>query len=201
LSDFNMERLISICKRKLPIMITLLLIGIVLLSAGNFVTGGGEEKESQEKRAESQEAKSFQAASGLSVVEKTLEERLESILGKIEGVGDVSVTLVLKNGPEFEYATNVSSNERKIKENDTSGGERITTETTSDDQLVLVQAAGMGGQEPVIIKEMKPEVEGVLVVAEGAVDPLIKAKLSRAVQTVLGIPAHTVSVWPMENER
>jgi len=182
-------------------MITLLLIGIVLLSAGNFVTGGREGKESQEKPVESQEAKSFQAISGLSVAEKTLEERLEAILGKIEGVGDVSVTLVLKTGPEFEYATNVSSNERKIEENDTSGGERITTETTSDDQLVLVQAASMGGQEPVIIKEMKPEVEGVLVVAEGAVDPLVKAKLSRAVQTVLGIPAHTVSVWPMGNER
>ena len=46
-----------------------------------------------------------------------------------------------------------------------------------------------------IIKEINPEIKGVIIVAEGAKDSKVKLKISRAVQTVLDIPAYRVTVY------
>ena len=46
-----------------------------------------------------------------------------------------------------------------------------------------------------IIKEVRPNVRGVIVVAEGAEDILIKEQLYSAVKTVLGIQGNKVEVY------
>lgn len=56
------------------------------------------------------------------------------------------------------------------------------------------QLALAGTDEPVILKVIIPQIKGVVVVAEGADDILIKAQLNNAVCTLLGIPEHRVQI-------
>ena len=188
-------------KGKMPLMIGLLIVGVLMLVVGSLIPGEGQEVGVNDKPTEPEIQQNEELESDPTTTEEILEARLTSILSEIRGSGEVSVALTLKTGSEYKYAKNVTEDEREVSEVDTDGGERITTETTGDREVVLVQNEGMGEEEPVIKMETKPQIRGVLVVAEGASDPSVKAELTDAVRTMLGIPAHLVSVVTMESER
>jgi len=125
---------------------------------------------------------------------RRLETDLASILSKIQDAGRVSVMITLESGAEIIPAKDESTSDKVTNEKDTSGGTRIINEKTTDDKVVFTAAQG-GNSKPLIIKEINPEVKGVIVVAEGAKDSKVKLKISRAVQTVLDIPAYRVTVY------
>ncbi|MFZ5688151.1 MAG: hypothetical protein ACOY9Y_08200 [Bacillota bacterium] len=132
----------------------------------------------------------------LATVETIIEQRLEKILSAIEGAGHVTVSVFLATGPKYEYAFNMTSSQRTVEEKDQGGGTRVTMENNQTGQLVLSRGIQTGRDEPVVTKEMKPEVQGVLVVATGANDPRVKAKISRAIETALNIEPYKVDVLP-----
>lgn len=194
------NKYINFSRKKLPLLIVLFLIGVLLLVVSSFIPSGGQGQDTSEIPVVGQEngdtmTRGPAETSGLAEVENEMENRLEAFLSAIEGVGSVSVTVTLENGPQYIYAVNENINESKIEEKNDSGGHRITTETTNSDQMVLAQSADMGGgQQPVVVKEIKPKIAGILVAAEGAVNPDIRVTLTRAVQTLYDIPAHKVKV-------
>jgi len=120
----------------------------------------------------------------------TLEKRMESILGEMDGVGKTSVTIFFAEGPTREYAVNVSTTAKEIEEKDQAGGVRKTNEKTETGQMVMVD----GNAEPVLVKESMPKIQGVLIVAEGADNPVVKERLFKAVQTLLQVPAHRITI-------
>jgi stage III sporulation protein AG len=63
------------------------------------------------------------------------------------------------------------------------------------DNLVLLQSAS-GANEPVVIREVHPEIAGVLVLAGGASNPVLRERLIQAVETVLDVPSYRVMVLP-----
>jgi len=132
--------------------------------------------------------------SALSELEKDLAGQVSQILSQVQGAGQVVVTVSLASGPEHNYAQNTSTVKSNVEEKDTSGGTRLTTETNEKIEVVFAQGKG----EALVIKEMGPQIKGVLVVAEGAKDAKIRADLSSAVQTMLNLPAHRVMVLPKE---
>ncbi|MBS3976983.1 MAG: hypothetical protein KGZ75_09720 [Syntrophomonadaceae bacterium] len=137
----------------------------------------------------------------LATAEATIEQRLEKILSAIEGAGHVKVSVFLATGPKYEYAFNMTSNQRTVEEKDQGGGTRTTVENNQTEQLVLSRGIQAGRDEPVVTKEMKPEVQGVLVVATGASDPRVKIRINRAVETALDIEPYRVDVLPGEERR
>ncbi|GAW94163.1 stage III sporulation protein AH [Calderihabitans maritimus] len=177
----------------------LALVGLVLITAGNLT--GTEPRPEPAGGKSSKESWVEPGINLLTAAEMRLEERLEQILSEIEGVGKVSVTILFKTGPEYKFAVNENSIKRTVQEEDQTGGTRVTTEVNEDGQLVLARAAELGGEKPVVVKEIKPEVQGVLIVAEGAENPYVREKLSRAVQTILDISPHQVSVLSRKKGR
>jgi stage III sporulation protein AG len=137
------------------------------------------------------------ASDGLTPVEEGLEGRLAAILGAVDGAGSVQVTVTLQSGAENVYAQNVNKQDQTIQEKDQSGGNSTTNEVNEQDDLVL-QSGNGGSSTPVVVKELHPEIAGVLVLAEGANNPDLKEKLIRAVETVLDIPSYRVMVLPKE---
>lgn len=135
-----------------------------------------------------------QTGYSLAEIEKLLAAELGGILGQVAGAGKVSVSVTLENGPEQNYAQNTSIDRSTVEERDAGGGTRVTTGENSKTEMVFAN----NSSAPLVVKETAPVVRGVLVVAEGAADSEIKAKLSRAVQTVLNLPAHKVVVLPKE---
>lgn len=134
--------------------------------------------------------------SDVASLENWLELRLSQVLQQIDGIGDVSVSVTLASGPEYQYAVNQKTDKREITEKDERGGTRTTTERNEDGQLVLVQQVDTGKQQPLVVKEMRPLIKGVLVVATGARDARVREELTHAVQTVLDIPAYKIKVLP-----
>ncbi|HYE09682.1 MAG TPA: stage III sporulation protein AG, partial [Patescibacteria group bacterium] len=71
---------------------------------------------------------------------------------------------------------------------------RTINEKNTSDQVVFMNDQG-GTSKPLVLKEVNPDIKGVIIVAEGAKDPKVKLQLTEAVQTVLDVPAYRVSVF------
>lgn len=121
-----------------------------------------------------------------------LQRELESILSRIEGAGRVTVMLTLDDEAEIVYASNEEISRKTTSEEDSQGGVRQQLEYDSRGQLVIVQTGNQ--QEPVAVKIIKPRIRGVLVVAAGADNPLVRERLTHAVQGVLDVPAYKINV-------
>ncbi|HAA89376.1 MAG: Stage III sporulation protein AG [Thermoanaerobacterales bacterium 50_218] len=173
----------------------LLLLGIgifLMVSAGSLMENNPPETQSRNS------GRGFEQEGKLSKIEQELAQRLEEVLGAVSGAGRVEVIVTLASGPEQVFAQNVSKEERTVEEKDQVGGIRTTTEVTERGDLVLLQEGSGKEETPVIIKEARPEIAGVLILAEGAKNPQLKEKLVRAVVTVLAIPPHKVTILPRE---
>lgn len=132
--------------------------------------------------------------------EEYLANKLQQMLKLVEGAGEVEVTVRLASSSTAEYAVNTSTGTKTTQEKDQSGGTRVQTEDNDTGQLVLIR--NNGGQEvPVLQKQTAPNVLGVLVVSEGAKDPVIKAELFRAVRVGLGVEPQKVLVLPKDKQQ
>ncbi|MCL6639637.1 MAG: hypothetical protein K6T80_08185, partial [Firmicutes bacterium] len=116
---------------------------------------------------------------------------------RVEGAGRVEVSVRLQASTRAEYAVNTTSGKKTTQEKDQSGGSRVITEDTGSGQLVM-NRSGQGIEAPVVERETAPQVAGVLVVAEGAGDAAVKAKLFEASRVALGIEPQKILVVPME---
>lgn len=177
----------------------LLLLGaglFLLVSAGSWVQPRHTPSAREPSRSSQRESA---PEGGLAAAERDLEARLEQILGAVAGAGKVQVTVTLAAGPEYVYAKNTSQEKRTISEKDQAGGTRTTTEVNEQGNLVLVQEVSGGREEPVLIKATRPEIAGILVLAEGARNADLREKLVQAVATVLAVPPHKVTVLPKES--
>ena len=109
-----------------------------------------------------------------------LEEKLSKALSQIEGAGEVSVVLTLRESPRQVIA----------QDGKASGGDSQTTRETS---TVLV-SKGSSTQEPVRLQEVGPTYRGALVVAQGAGDPQVKLALNEAVSALTGLGTDKISI-------
>lgn len=126
-------------------------------------------------------------------LEKSLENKLSQNLAQMQGVGRVQVSVSLASGFKSDYAKNANVTNRTTVETDKSGGTRKSTEVTENDQLVMPN----GSAQPVVVMEESPEIDGVLIIAEGAKDPQVREAIHTAVRTLLNIPAAKITVVPM----
>ena len=129
--------------------------------------------------------------------EEQQEIKLQEKLSAIKGAGEVEVMITYKSGREVVTAMNTIQSNTTTEEQDRQGGVRKVTQNDVNTQAVTTNEAN--GSKPLVIKEMEPEVKGVIVIAEGADDVMVKMELLRAVQIALGVDANQVEVFVMES--
>lgn len=132
-------------------------------------------------------------AGDLIAYEDALARRLEAILSHVAGAGSVRVQVTLASGPSQQVQVDASRTTSTIQEKDTSGGTRVTNNSEESSKTVLLPQ-GSGAEAPVVLRQQRPEVAGVLVVAEGAGDAGVRAELTRATSTALGISLNHIQV-------
>lgn len=133
----------------------------------------------------------------ISDYEQAYEEQLKEILQEVVGVGRVSVMVNLDSTPEKVVDKDAQDRRQTTRERDSQGATRDIEDQSRDRQTVIV--SGGEGTAPLIIKERKPEVRGVLVVAEGAEQPQVKIWITEAVRKVLDVPANRITVLPRKS--
>lgn len=121
-----------------------------------------------------------------------LEQKLKRILEQMDGVGAVEVMITLQSSEEKVIDKNVEQSEQALTEQDKEGGTRISKEMQRKEDTVLV--GNSSNQEPYIIKEINPIVEGVVILADGADSPSIVTEINEAVQALFDISPHKIKV-------
>jgi stage III sporulation protein AG len=104
-----------------------------------------------------------------------VESQLATILRAIPGAGSMRVAVTLSRTTQSQYVTSSSSLE--------GGTSPLLVDNNS-------------GQTVVPLDEVGPSVQGVVVVARSAANPVVRSELAQAVETLLQIPAYQVLILP-----
>lgn len=124
--------------------------------------------------------------------EKELEQRVKEILKNVDGVGEVDVMLTLKSSKEKILHVDKDKSRSSTEEKDSAGGTRKSmTEEVKESSLL---SGGTGTNEPVIEKELQPEIAGIVISAQGGGSAAVKAEISEAMEALFGLPAHKIKV-------
>lgn len=125
--------------------------------------------------------------------ERYLEEKTSRILEDVEGVGEVTVMITLKSDGQKIIEKDQSSSSQSADEEDSSGGTRSVEDQSSDKTSIYEQTAD-GSSTPYVSKELAPEVEGVVVIADGGDNAVVAQNITEAVQALFGVEAHKIKI-------
>lgn len=150
---------------------------MVLLMLSTVSCGGSD---STKQDAVSKEAREYAAE-----VEQTLEKRLEQLLSKIDGAGNVSVMVTLDTTEELVYEKDTKT------ENSAQSGESGSSENRSSETEAVLYGSS---KSPLQIGTVLPKVRGAAVVCEGASDPVIRERVVNTVASALNIGTSRVYV-------
>lgn len=169
------------------LMVVLVLVGIILAVLAIPVDKTNETENVQDISVQAENMQNGRAA-----YEEELEERLETILTQMEGVGRVEVMITLESSAreviEKDYATQQEQSSDEVS---------LTGQTSVSKEENTVYADTDVGNVPYVVQEIYPEVEGVLVVAEGGDDSYVNLAIVDAIQALFGIDVHKIKIVKM----
>ena len=148
-------------------VLLVVLVGAVLLL---LPTGGGA----------SAQPDGTAAGAALDYDPSELEARLEAVLSRVEGAGEVEVVLTVRSGPRQVLA------EDRTQERE---GDRESGESTT-----VLLSRGSAGEETVAVEQRSPQFRGALVVCSGGDDPAVRLTLTQAASAVTGLGADRISI-------
>ena len=150
--------------KKYKFVALILLVGLVLML---LPTSDGK---SEVEREEGREMYSLSQT----------EQRLESLLRNMQGVGQVNVMLTLKSGSTLELAKDSSTS---VRDN----------ETKRESDVVTV-SRGSGSEEVVVTQERYPVYQGAVVVCEGGGNSAVRLSVIEAVSVLTGLGSDKITV-------
>ena len=186
-------------KKKIENLVFLVVILIITVVAINAIWNGNSKKNKQDEN--SQNSKQLAQNMNNTTIEtssntsKELEKNLETILSKIQGVGEVKVFINYSESSEVVPMYNEASKNSNTEETDTQGGIRKIQE--QDSQKEIIYKEENGEKVPITKKIVEPKVQGAIITAKGASDVNIKTSIIQAVEAVTGLATHKIQVFEM----
>lgn len=192
--------------KKTGYLIMIGFIGLLFLIIGNLFTGSKddadvnkpsmsiEESSTASPTAAKEDENNDSTLSDVNVLENSYEKDLTKMLENIDKVSNVEVMVNLDSTKVKVYEKNLITSQQTTDETDTQGGMRKLEDQSEETDTVLVR---QGDKEtPILVQTKKPDVRGVIVVANGVEDVEIKKWVIEAVSRILDVPTHRVSVMP-----
>ena len=105
-----------------------------------------------------------------------LENKLENVIASLKGVGETEVIVTLEKGFEYIYQTEEET--------------RTTTNGTSISSTSVVLVNG----QPIIVEEIYPVVQGVVIVAQGAGEINTRMNILNLVQTIINLDTSQIKI-------
>lgn len=185
---FSLDKLKKIPKNQLLIGgLAGILLLVIAIPVEKKAEPGGEPEQEWEAGQTSEEDTGDYA--------RRMELKLRKILGNIEGVGQVEVMITLKDDGQQLVEKDRGRSSQDIQEQD---GTTTRTDTQQQSQEETVYSDGNeSGGTPFVAKEIVPEVEGVLVVAEGGGNSQVAKNISDAVLALFPVEVHKIKVVKM----
>lgn len=167
----------------------LVLAGILILIIA-LPTDTKEKKQAEEAKENISKENNTMEAS-----KDEIEQKLEDILEKIDGAGDVKVMITYQDSGTQVVEKDKNTSENSLEESDSTGGVRSTKEQQLQESTVYEDADA--GNTPFVSKELLPKVEGILIVASGGDNQKVKQNISEAVLALFQVEAHRIKIVKM----
>lgn len=185
-------------------LLILILAGILLFvialptksDSENGATAGGEKEEGRAVYGSAAGEAEPETAGEKEDYAAELEKRLTEALADMAEVGKVKVMITLKSSSELVVEKETSLTRSVTTETDSQGGSR--TVNTSETGDTVVYSTEGSSSTPYVVKSYVPEIEGVLVVAEGAGNGKVNRTVTEIVQALFGVEAHKIMVVKMD---
>lgn len=172
-------------------LVVLLLVGVLLL----VIAIPSEEKETEKENGL---IKTGQEETKVpDTYAEELSRRLETFLGQVDGVGQVRVLIKVRGSSERIVEKDMPVTQNAEKETDADGGARSIKETHQEEETVYEETED-GRQIPYVVKEYDPEIEGIIIAAQGGDQPIVVQNILEAVQALLQIEVHKIKVLKMK---
>lgn len=174
-------------------LIILLLFGILLLVI-QFPSG-----KEMDKKKTSSDFTNVEGQQGMreeEIYAKKLEEHLETLFSHMEGAGKVEVMITLASSTEKVVEKDINGESETVTEEDSKGGNRITNHAVSEEATVY-EGTEQNPESPYVSKELTPRVEGVVVLAAGGDNAVVKKNITEAAQALFGIDTHKIRIIKM----
>lgn len=175
-------------------LVLIVLAGILLLVLSLPTGQLADVKEVKEENAE--EITEELALNAMQQYAKNQEKKTEEILSEVEGIGKVKVMLTLATSEEKITLQDSNVSDDNSDETDQAGGTRKTEKHESSQESVLVQSEGE--ESPYVVQLHSPDIEGVVVVAQGVNSSKKETEIIEAIQALFPIEPHKIKVMKME---
>ena len=189
-----LERVRELRKDQLLILlltgVLLLVIALPVKQDGSIMGGAGEpERESETAGEKSDDTTQSEA----------MERRLREVLSQVEGIGRAEVMLTFRSDgrriveKDLEQSQRTEGGAAQSEGQETAAsGERSSSEST------VMERDSYGAEHPYVQERLRPEVDGVLVIAQGAGDGAVVSEITEAVMALFGVEAHKIKVMKMK---
>ncbi len=185
-------------KKKIENLVFFVIILIITIVIINIIWNGNSKKKVEQNNDTSKKlANSSIETTPSENIQTTdnLEEKLENILSKIQGVGEVKVCINYNESNEVVAMYNENSKVSTTEETDTSGGIRKIQENNSQKDIIFKEESGE--KTPITQKVVQAKIEGAIVTAKGAGNVSTKTNIIQAVEAVTGLATHKIQVFEM----
>lgn len=149
----------------------------------------------EQKQAEKSKENISKENNTMEASKDEIERKLEDILEKIDGAGDVKVMITYQDSGTQVVEKDKNTSENSLEESDSTGGVRSTKEQQLQESTVYEEADA--GNTPFVSKELLPKVEGILIVASGGDNQKVKQNISEAVLALFQVEAHRIKIVKM----
>lgn len=109
----------------------------------------------------------------------SLEKETAELIASIDGAGRCRVMITLKDGNESVYARNTQEN-------------NSDSSISRSDEYIFCD--GESGDEPVLIKQYFPRIQGIAVVCDGAEDTFVRESILQSLSSLYNVPVSKISV-------
>ncbi len=173
----NLKKLTGVVKNP-KVLIILGICGILLIFISSFFEADGKEKNtvSVENGASTEEYRI------------SLEKSVEEIVKSITGDKNATVVVTLDSSIRYDYADSFDTSSSN------SSAEASQNESSSSSKTYITFRTDEGGEEPLVVTEIMPEVRGVAVVCKGGNNADVAEKIQNAVMAALNITSKRVYI-------
>lgn len=126
--------------------------------------------------------------------EEIYEKKIKEVLEQMVGVGQVSVLVNVDSTAEMVVKENTRTRQTETTEKDQQGATRHITDVSRDGEVVIY--GSKSGEQPIILKTIKPKIRGIWIVAKGAENLQVKRMILEAISKSMDVPVHRISVDP-----
>ncbi|HEX2926325.1 MAG TPA: stage III sporulation protein AG [Ruminiclostridium sp.] len=195
LADIKKKLAASGSKKIIQNTVVVAIIGIIFLIAGSVLfqgTGTKNEKAVPQAKPGTEAVETLNQAE--SETKDKMEKNLESILSQIKGAGRVRVMVTFYSSNESVPAYDTKDSISDTQEKDKEGGTRAVKQTDKQNSIVY-EEGNDGVKKPYITKQLLPKVKGVVIVADGAGDAVVRSNLAKATEALFEVASYKIQVF------